>query len=252
MKVAFWNVTGAPGNATGYFSAIGAYCAICLKKEVFLSSNHLRGRRLEDYFFNDSTKSGKEKYTDSYLYGEAGYFRKLWEENPGRQERAITLQGIHLLAPPDLMAPFMFYHEIPEKTLYFMDLSEEMNAFSFRALEEADLVVVILPQDKTEIHNFFDHYSSIIPKALFFIAEYRKEIRDTPKDLQNLYGVEEEQICVLPYFSEFDYVCEMGAVEELFHIERTGQTKQEAAFVEAIGEIAERITRRAEEICKIS
>lgn len=248
MKVAFWNVTGVSGNATGYFSAIGAYCAICLKRKVFLSSNHLSGRRLEDYFFNDSTKSGKEKYENCYLYGETGYFRRLWEEKHRRQDKTVTLEGIHLLAPPDLMAPFMFYHEITKETLYFMDLSEDMNAFSFRALEEADLVAVILPQDKVEIHNFFDHYSSIIPKALFFIAEYRKETGDTPKDLQNLYGIEEERICVVPYFSDFDYVCETGAVEELFRVSNTEHTEQESAFIKAIGEIAELITKQAEEL----
>jgi|GEM_PF-6069026 len=252
MKVAFWNITGLPGNATGYISAIGAYCAICLKKEVFLSSNHLKGRRLEDYFFNDSTKSGKEKYANCYLYGETGYFRRLWEEKHRKQDKEVTLEGIHLLAPPDLMAPLMFYHEIPKETLYFMDLSEEMNAFSFRALEEADLVAVILPQNKAEIHNFFDHYSSIISKALFFIAEYRKENGNTLKNLQNLYGVEESKVRMLPYFSEFDYVCEMGEVEGLFRTGKTEYTEQEAAFVKAIGEIAELIVQQMEQISKKS
>ena len=150
------------------------------------------------------------------------------------------------------MVPFMFYHEISEETLYFMDLSEDMNAFSFHALEEADLVAVILPQDKAEIHNFFDHYSSIIPKALFFIAEYRKESGDTPKMLQNLYGIEGEKIRVLPYFTDFDYVCETGAVEELFRTGKTEHTEQETAFIKAVGEIAELIMKQAEEFSEKS
>ena len=227
MKVAFWNGTGLCGNVTGYLAAMSAYCAICLGKTVYVSSNHLKDRRLEDYFFNNSSKSGKERFLDCYLYGEPEYFRKLWEDKGQRHSETRTLTGIRLLDPPDISDDVMFHSDVPEESVYFLDIPGGMNASSAKALEEADVVAVFLPQDKTEIHIFFDCYSSIIPKALFFIADYRKERKCTPEYLQRNYGVPKEHTGIIPYDSTFEYLCELGEMEEFFRKESSSGSKSE-------------------------
>lgn len=245
MKVAFWNGTGMNGNVTGYLAAISAYCAIGLKKTVYISSNHLKGRRLEDYFFNNLSKSGKEKFLDCYLYGEPEYFRKLWEESQ-TQDVVVTLEGIRLLGPPDILEDVMFYHSVSEDELYLMDISGGMNASSVKALEEADAVVVFLPQDKTEIHIFFDRYSSIIPKAIFFIAEYRKDKDCHPEFLQMTYGIGKERTGIIPYNGTFESLCELGVIEDFFRKESLYNGKKEEEFRKYIKRAAKMILQFCE------
>ena len=225
MKIAFWNGTGMCGNVTGYLTAISVYCALNLKKTVYVSRNHLNGRRLEDYFFNNPSGGGKENFMDCYSYGEPEYFRKLWEENAQKQKEIRTREGICLIHPPDISDDCMFYREVSEEALYFMDIPYGMNIASAKALEEADIVVVFLPQDKSEIHIFFDKYSSIIPKALFLIADYRKNGLCSPEHLQRNYGIEKERTGTIPYNGTFEALCELGVAADFFRNDLYYNTK---------------------------
>lgn len=246
MKVAFWNGTGKVGNVTGYLAAISAYCAIGLRKTVYVSSNHLKSRRWKDYFFNNPSKRVKENFLDCYLYGEPEYFRKLWEDNRQGQEEVVTLEGIHLLQPPDMQNDVMFHRDVGEEALYFMDIPRRLNASSAKVLEEADLVVVFLPQEKMEIHIFFDMYSSIIPKALFFIAEYRKDKDCTPEFLQETYGIEKERTGMIPYNVTFESLCELGAVGDFFRNSAMYREKSEVDFKMHLKRMARMILKYCE------
>jgi len=248
MKVAFWNGSGPVDNVTEYLVAISAYYAIYTKKEVYISCNYLMGKRLEDYFFYNQARSGKEKFRGCCLYGEPDYFRQLWVEPEGHNNTGRTLEGIHLLRPPDIYDECMFHHKLPADALYFMDISCKANASSFLALEEADLVVVFLPPDRVEIHRFFDRYSSIIPKSLFIITDYRDSGSFDLTILEKIYGVEKERVGTALCSENYAVLCELGAVESFFRESELFDTKADIIFRIRIREIAEMISEYSESI----
>lgn len=211
MKVAFWDGIRSCDDVTGYIAAISTFCAIKYEKKVFLGSNHISSKTLKDYFFGSFIKSGGERILRYMFYGEPEYFRQLWERQT--EKEFLTLEGIHVVPLPDLMERHMFYHNVRSKTLYFMDVSGGMNASVRLALEEADKVVVFLPQNIIEIRRFFDMYSSIIPKAIFLILNYREDRKGDPAFLCRKYGLHGKHVGIFPHCEDFSGACEMGSVE---------------------------------------
>ncbi len=226
MKVAFWDGTDNAGKVTGYLAAISVYCTLYFEKCVIAGCNYLGGQGLEDYFFYDPSRSGIERAQKCHPYGEPGYFRKLWEMKISEDRRAgdiTTSVGIRLVQPTDGLEHLMFYRNISRETLYFMDISGKINAFSLQALEEADVVAVFLPQNTMEIRKFFHHYSSIIPKSVFFITDYHSEEKCNPHYLHRIYGIEKKRLGVLPKCRKFDMACENGDVERFFQEPEEGE-----------------------------
>lgn len=237
MKVAFWSASNEIGDVTGYLAAISVFCAVFYKKEVIISRNYLSSRRLEDYFFDSSAQCGKDGDENRYSYGEPEYFRKLWE-NRYHGRNAITMEGIRLLRPPDLSDQTMFCQKVNPEMLYFMDVSGGANASSVQALEEADLIAVFLPQDMAAVQKFFDNYSSIIPKSVFFIINHRRDNECTPEYLRKIYGIEKEKISVFQECDSFSIACEIGGVEDFIREPSAKNKKSEDYFKHCVGKAA--------------
>lgn len=226
MKVAFWNGTDKVGNVTGYLAAISVYCTLYYEKCVIAGSNYLGGQGLEDYFFPNPEKTGIERAQKRYPFGEPGYFRNLWEKRMAEDRKTgdiTTHAGIRLVQPPDGLESRMFYRNVSRETLYFMDISGKINAFSLQALEEADIVAVFLPQNEMEIQKFFHQYSSIIPKSVFFITDYHSKESCNSHYLHRIYGIDRRRLGVLPACIKFDMACETGDVERFFQESEEGE-----------------------------
>lgn len=212
MKVAFWDGNHSCGDVTAMIAAISAFCAMNYERKVLLGSNHMSGRTLEEYYFGSMIKSGRERISHDLFYGEPEYFRQLWENRRTDME-VLTMEGVHLLPLPDILERRMFYHEEQRETLYFMDVSGGMNASVRAALEEADKVVVFLPQDIVEIRKFFNLYSSIIPKAIFLILDYRADRKGDVPYLGRNFGILPDRAGIIPRCEDFRHAGELGEVE---------------------------------------
>lgn len=81
-------------------------------------------------------------------------------------------------------------------------------------LENSELVIVILRQDKDVIRDFFDCYSSIVSKAFFVIADYYPTRNCKLKDIIREFGFQRDRIGVIPHSDEFEWAYENGRIIE--------------------------------------
>lgn len=215
MKVAFWSGLGMSAGGTLNLAAISIVLASLYHKEVVLSSNYISNHMLRDCFFGTMAERKWVKSPYCYCYGEPDYFRNLWEMNKSRNRDIIEtpMEGITIVRPPDVTDKSMFYYEIPEQTLFLMDVAPESNLAFGSVLEEADIVVSFLPQNSIKIQIFFEHYSSLIPKSLFIIDDFRKNGSCIPKNLSMKYQINRECIGVFPYCHSYAQACEEGNME---------------------------------------
>lgn len=215
MKVAFWSGFGMDAGGTLNLAAISIVLASLYHKEVVLSSNYISSHMLRDCFFETVAERKRAKGSYCYCYGEPNYFRNLWEMNKTRNRDIIEspMEGITIVRPPDVTDKSMFYYEVPEQTMFLMDVAPESNIAFGSVLEEADIVVSFLPQNSIKIQIFFERYSSLIPKSLFIIDDFRKNGSCIPQNLSVKYGIDKKCIGIFPYCYNYEQACEEGKIE---------------------------------------
>lgn len=212
MKVAFWSGFGMDTKKTLHIATISIVLTLVYHKEVVLSSNYISSHMLSDCFFGVISQYRRIKGSYRYCYGEPNYFRSLWDIYK-KEIISTPMEGITIIRPPDVIDKSMFYYEVSEQTIFFMDVASESNLVFGSILEEADLVIIFLPQDSIKIQIFFEHYSSLIPKSLFIIDNFRKNGSCIPKNLSRKYRIDKESIGIFPYCYAYEQACEAGNME---------------------------------------
>lgn len=212
MKVAFWSGVRKAGGVTCNLAAISIAMALLYDCNIILGSDHISSDSLETCMLQQKKDRTKPYY---YCYGETEYFGRLWESRKDLNGDiiGIPMQGITLIRQPDATDKNMFYYKALKKDIYMMDVSGKSNIASRCALEEADLVVVCLPQDTQEIHKFFDRYSSLRSKSLFLLSSFKRNGEVFPKYLINIYGIEKRNILQLPYCTAYAQAYEESNLE---------------------------------------
>ncbi|MGN0506979.1 MAG: hypothetical protein ACI4FZ_10485 [Lachnospiraceae bacterium] len=220
MKVAFWSDFRRVGGVTGNLAAITAVCALHYGRTVVVNSDHLSNHNLQDCFWKKSLLREREETAFCYCYGETEYFRFLWEEYgpfSGVSAEKQLMEKVSVLYPPDLLETTLFRETVSKDTLFFLDVVGERHGAAKQALEEADLVAVFLPQNMSAIKSFFDRYSSLIPKSIFFISDYvRTRSRETgcsPARFAKKFNVDSQKVSTIPHNQEFAEACEEGRIE---------------------------------------
>ena len=120
----------------------------------------------------------------------------------------------------------MFYYKNSSKDFYLVDMAKCSIAESKNILDEADLVIAFFSQGNTEIQNFFERFSSLIPKALFVIVDYQRDFGLTCRKICTEYGIKRNKILIIPYDAEFEKACEEGNLQS-FVLENMHQTVEE-------------------------
>ncbi len=98
--------------------------------------------------------------------------------------------------------------------LAFIDTGRENNISSKTILGESDIVVVTLRQDMQEIQNFFQNYSSLIPRAFFIIGNYDRRSSVTVKSILSEFNFRRDQLGVIPHLDEFAWAADSGRLIE--------------------------------------
>ena len=212
MKVAFWSGFGMDTAGTLHIATISSILSLLYHEEVVLGSNYVSSYMLSDCFFGAVLQHRQMESPYRYCYGEPNYFRNLWDMYK-KDIISTPMEGITIIRPPDITDRSMFYYEVSEETLFFMDVAPESNLVFGNILEEADVVVSFLPQDSIKIQIFFEHYSSLIPKSLFIIDDFRKNGGCIPKNLSIKYRINRDCIAIFPYCHAYIQACEEGNME---------------------------------------
>lgn len=225
MKVAFWGDFHSAEVVTGSIAAIISIVAIHYGRTVVVNRDHICNHNLQDCFFQKELCREGEDPVYCYYYGEIEYFRFLWEKygsGPWLPVERRLMENVYLLYPPDLLEPSLFRETAVPNTslkdaLFFLNIAGGKHNASKQALEEADLVVIFLPQNMSVIKTFLDKYSSIIPKALFLISDYeRTRSRETgcsPARFVKRFHVDSRNISIIPRNQEFKAAFEEGRME---------------------------------------
>lgn len=239
MKVAFWNGVSSLDGVTNYVAAIGTILTLEYNCEVVLGSNYISNHMLQDCFSSKMLEEGMAHAPYRLICGSQEYYDALWNMKRSRQGDVleIPMDRITIIFPPDMAEKNMFYYDVPKTTFYLLDLAGENCAAFQNSLEEAELIVVFLPQDVAEIQKFFNRFSSLIPKAFFVIEEVQRTNRLFYRKIVAEYGISHRNIGFIPHSKEYRETCEEGKLESF--MKRNQATKNpQYSFVSGVKSIA--------------
>lgn len=245
MKVVFWNGISEAESLTGYVAAIGTILASKFHAEAVLGCNFISNHMLQDCFFSKMKEDGAAHPPYRYLYDSPEYYNALWKMKQNRQGNILEIPrtGVKIVYPPEIDEKRMFYLDIPEEVFYLLELAGESNLVFQGALEEADLIIVFLPQDVAKIQKFFYRYSSLVSKAIFVIVEKHRIDRASYRKIVAEYGIKYKNIGSIPWSKTFISACEEGRLE-LFLKENDSEKGKQYHFVLGLDRIARLLYER--------
>jgi len=220
MKVACWNGTSSSDNVAKYVASIGMMLAFEHNCNVVLSSNYISNRMMQDCFSRRILEEGIAHTPYCYLYGSPEYHGALWSMKRNRQRDILEMpmKRMTIIYPPDVAENSMFYYKTEPKDFYLLDMAKNGIAESKKVLDEAELVIVFLSQNITEIQKFFERFSSLIPQTLFVILDYQQDAEQICRKLKAEYGIKQNDIGIIPFNNEFEKASEEGnLIKYIFH-----------------------------------
>jgi hypothetical protein len=130
----------------------------------------------------------------------------------------------------------------------YIDTSNRNNLSSKVILDEVDLVVVNLTQNRSVINHFFENYSSILSKCVFLISNYRKESELSVNKISKTYLINKSSIATIPYNVEYQSAISKGMIVDfLYHNYTCKRTNPNYYFINDIKKAVFMIMNRLEE-----
>ncbi len=239
MKVAFLNGTSITSGTVNYVAAIGITMALEYNYEIVLGSNYISNHMLQNCFSGKMKENGITHSPYRFLYGSTEYCRNLWSMKGNRQSNILELpmEGVTIVYPPEITEKSMFYYDVPENAFYLLDTVVENKTVFQNILEEADILVVFLPQDVAAIQNFFHRFSSVIPNALFVIEETTRTNRLFYRSLLAENGIDNKDIISISKCREHKNACEEGRLPAFLKSNQATR-KPQYKFVSGVKTIA--------------
>lgn len=242
MKVAFWNVVPMAGSISGYVAAIGTMLCLDYRHEVILGSNYFSNHMLQDCFLGKMKEEGIAHAPYNFFYNSKEYDGALWnlKKKIQRNILEIPMERMQIVFPPEASENHLFYYETPPSAFYLLEFACDNNDLFRRVMDEAELIVVFLPQNVAEIQNFFHRFSSIIPKAFFVIIEVERSNRSFYKNYVVKNGVYSKNIGSIPVEKMYEEACVEG--KTVAFLQKRYATKfPQYKFVASIKTIARRL-----------
>lgn len=242
MKVVFWNTMPMSGDITGYVAAVGTILHLEYSYNVVLGSNYISNHMLQDCFLSRIKEEGIAHAPYQYLYDSKEYYSALWNLKKKFQRNIleIPMDGVKVIFPPDVSEKQVFYYKASPSAFYLLEFAGDSNDYFRCIVDEAEVVVVFLPQNVAEIQKFFHRFSSIIPKAIFVISEVRRSSRSFFKNYVANYGIKYRDIGSIPKNDAYLEACVEGKIVSF--LEKHHATKHSAyKFVSSIKNIARRL-----------
>ncbi len=216
MKIAFWSNVREWSSVSPNLAAISVAIAIRYPYSIITLENHLCNHGLGKAY-NDRTRAAllADAGTNYYDgFGMEGLLRKIYR----REYHIGTLQShlkeiikdrLYYIPQSRVILNDLFDYEFEHcinPLFYLLDNNADVcfidtacNSLSTKnILEESDLIVINLCQKASIIEDFFQRYSSLIPKAVFLINDYDPHHILNYKQISKQYGVPSENVIGMP------------------------------------------------------
>lgn len=263
MKVAFWSNVRGKSCVTSNLACISVLAALgCPERRTIVLENHQNIVNLGSTYFSpqsNGTVNENSGYTVDTGLGkvlqvvEKG--ERLSEEMFYRYARGYLGKQLFYLPTESVESADALEYQMARKcgrTLRFLEHYGEMILIdtsaaplesSRRILQEVDLVVVNLNQNKQMLSHFFRNYSALREKAFYLIGNYDDESEMNKYTIMGKYGVPEDEIGTIPHNTQFaDAVSGGRLIPFLLKNYRCGEKNVNFSFMRAAKE-AEQLIR---------
>nr|MCR5583992.1 hypothetical protein [Lachnospiraceae bacterium] len=156
----------------------------------------------------------------------AKYESSYWEKVKGRTKAYALATNLNLLKPVAVSEESAFDGGGGE--VCFVDSSGKNSPYSFRVLNEADIILVFLPGSSVEIRKFFYLYSNFIYKSFFVINRF-SQYDNYLFELLDEYKVSKKRVAAIPYSPELDRACRDRTMDSLI-VDEMGVKKHTEYF----------------------
>lgn len=224
MKVAFWSNVRGKSCVTSNLACISVLSALAAPGEgrTILLENHQNILNLGSVLFDQS--SGQEVREKGRYEVACGFSRLLclMQQNKEVPDDAIYHYTREFLGNRLLYLPLegirnsdVFEYQLEREcirtmmyleqkiNLVMMDISAAPTPSSRKILQESDLVVVNLTQNRQMMTHFFQNYSEIQKKAFYLISNYEEDSDLSKAAVVSRYQIPGNQIGTIPHSRYF-------------------------------------------------
>ncbi len=257
MKVAFWSNARGKSCVTSNLACISVLSAISRPEErAIIFENHQNLINIGNVLFNQKSES---EVRETEIYGmEKGVKKILNLVEQGvtlSQERVASLSQEYLgnrlfYLPMDQGGnPDLFEYQMDRiavkamknlegcSDFVFVDTSANSLSSSRKILQQADMVVVNLNQNKQMISHFFRNYSQMQEKAFYLIGNYDDNSELSKAYLTRKYGIPGSHIGTIPHNVQFsDAVSEGKVIPFLLRDYRCQEENRNFSFIQTAKE----------------
>lgn len=260
MKIAFFGNANGGSGVTSNLACISVVSALEYASKAVLIENHNQKNKLENVLrYNMASYHLREEI--DYHFKHIGMNYIINQISKKRSSpRDETVSQLIQEASVEILNNYLYYipqtHENNSYTfdydLYgniqdilkalddfaditYIDTSCSNNLSTKIILDTADLIVVNLLQNVSDIEYFFKNYSSILSKCVFLISSYHKESSLNIHNISKKNLINKSSIAAIPYNVEYqDAVLKGTIVEFLFCNFACKRTSPNYAFVRAV------------------
>ncbi len=217
VKIAFWSNLHGQSGVTTNLACMAAMSAIAGVGKCILLENHYNLNSLGNILMApEKVAILKEKGQYYNKYGIEYLLKRLYTGESG--EALIRKASVPLLYSSILYLPqsyivnrevFNYEFELVRTELFrcleevsdmiFIDTESNGNVSSNAILEEADLIVVNLPQKPVVWKDFFENYSSVLDKCVFLVGKYQPDMKFDLIRIRREFQIPRNQIGTVPY-----------------------------------------------------
>lgn len=270
MKVAFWSNSYEQSMVSYNLAAVSVASVMRFPYSITVFENHLSRDNLGLAFLGTSKVPFLREVGTNYYEGGGmeGLLRSIYrgEDNPvilRKYRKEIISNHLYYLPQSGYIRRELFDYELNLNLTPLFNMlcatsdiccidTAPLNLNSKTILEQADLIVVNLCQNQNFLEDFFQSYSSLIPKSVFLIGNYSDRNILSYKRISNLYEIPLEDITPLPWNQAFQEASTCGRVVEYITSNfRCTNDNPNYRFIQSIRRAAGMIIRKAESTGKL-
>lgn len=270
MKIAFWSNANERCGVTENLAAVSVATVIRYPYSVLTMENRLCGNNLGRAFMGRSTIDLLHEAGTNYYDGGGmeGLMRKIYrgDYHSGilvRHLKEVIKNHLYYIPQTRVIHSEIFEYEFNHCIYQLFEMIEEFADICFIhtasqnnlstkiILDEADLIVVNLCQNQSILEDFFDHYSSLISKALFILNNYDIHSKLGVKRIASMYEVPLENILVIPKNEAFQQAYYYGDVVDFISNQYScSKDSMNYYFIQSIKRESYLIVKKAVELRK--
>ena len=229
MKFAFWSNVHGKSGVTSNLACISIMSVLLNRRKSILLENHISINNLEQILNESMLNEVVREYDLYYRMGIEQLIRQIHSgyglDNAVKSSSLSFMDNSIYYLPQNyqmnqevldyelntvIYSLFQLLESVGEDI--YIDTEVNCNLSSKIILEEADLVVVNLPQNPYVLEDFFEKYNAIAKKAVYLIGNYNPESKYNSKYILHKYRIEKDKIAVIPYNVHFQNAMTDGRV----------------------------------------